>query len=133
MIPASVHYWFDISDDINETADYLFSCRQFYKNILFVDGNHDVFGKERELIEKTVDLNETLKVDSNIYYLSYRDFEFEEGVVIGCNGWYDFNFTQHLTDPEECEELWKNLPTRDVKSINLEVQMLKKFKELQSN
>ena len=108
----------DISDDINETADYLFSCRQFYKNILFVDGNHDVFGKERELIEKTVDLNETLKVDSNIYYLSYRDFEFEEGVVIGCNGWYDFNFTEHLTDPEECEELWKNLPTRDVKSIN---------------
>ena len=61
----------DISDDINETADYLFSCRQFYKNILFVDGNHDVFVKERELIEKTFDLNETLKVDSKIYYLSY--------------------------------------------------------------
>ncbi len=108
----------DISDDINESADYIFSCKQFYKNILFVDGNHDVFGKELELTEKTTQLNEQLKVDPDVYYLPYRDFEYKGGVVVGCNGWYDFNFTQHLTDPVECEKLWKSLPTRDVKNIN---------------
>lgn len=108
----------DISDDINETAEYLFSCKQFYKNILFVDGNHDVFGKELEVTEKTSLLNEILKTDNSIYYLTYRDFVFDGGVVVGCNGWYDFNFTKHLTDPVECEKLWEHLPTRDYKSVN---------------
>ena len=108
----------DISDDINETAEYLFSCKQFYKNVLFVDGNHDVFGNEKELTEKTSDLNEILKKDKNIYYLSYRDFITDNIAFIGCNGWYDFCFTENMTSPTECEAMWNNLPTRDKKHIN---------------
>ena len=82
----------DISDDLELSLKYLDDISKYYKKVLFVDGNHEHVNIYPELY--SIDyINTKIKELNNdkIVYLSKESYKFNDTVIIGCNGWWDYS------------------------------------------
>ena len=79
----------DISDDLNESINYLNEIAQYYKKILFIDGNHEHVHKYPKLYD-TQYINKLISNDK-IVYLPTTPYKINETLFIGCCGWWDYN------------------------------------------
>lgn len=79
----------DISDSLEESINYLENISEYYKNILFVDGNHEHVCAYPKLFENK-NISDMIK-NNNIKYLSYEPFQINNTIFVGCCGWWDYN------------------------------------------
>lgn len=81
----------DICDDIEISINYLDEISKYYKKILFVDGNHEHTTKYPYL--NSVEYIDSLvkkKKNEKLVYLPNNDFFYEDYVIIGCCGWWNY-------------------------------------------
>lgn len=82
----------DISDDLDLSLKYLDEVSVHYKKVLFVDGNHEHVNIYPELYSidyiyyKIKDMN-----NDKIAYLPKESYKFNDTMIIGCNGWWDYS------------------------------------------
>ena len=81
----------DISDDLDLSLNYLNEISQYYKYIIFVDGNHEHVNVYPYLYEKEEIIEKIKKINNpKIFYLPYQHFIYEKTVFIGSCGWWDY-------------------------------------------
>ena len=95
----------DISDNIQDSINYLNYISQYYQKVLFVDGNHEHVYKYPKLYDK----NEICKLIDNpkVVYLSKYPYKINKTLFIGCCGWWDYN-NQSSTTIEKCTHYFDN-------------------------
>lgn len=83
----------DISDDIDLSIDYVNQLSQYYKHIMFIDGNHEHVAIYPELYTNSFIQNKIEhKIQNNkITYLSNKPYIINDTVFIGSCGWWDYN------------------------------------------
>lgn len=80
----------DVSDNPDLTYEWLVTVSSEYKQILFIDGNHEHQGTGFEIEkvnEKIKDMSSTVP---NLHYLSSKPYVKDDVAIIGTNGWWDF-------------------------------------------
>ena len=84
----------DISDNLDLTIDYLdkLSKTTKYSKILFVDGNHEHVYAHPNLYSKKFIYEKIKKLNNKkIVFLPLQPFKINKTMIIGCNGWWDYN------------------------------------------
>lgn len=79
----------DISDNIHTSLEFINEISDNYKNILFIDGNHEHTENFPNLLDK-YDINNMIN-NNKLIYLSMNPYIIEDTVFIGCCGWWDYN------------------------------------------
>ena len=79
----------DISDILENSLQYLDTITKLYKKIFFVDGNHEhinyyPYTYSRSHIKKCI-------TNSKIVFLPITPYRIDDTVIIGVNGWWDYN------------------------------------------
>ena len=95
----------DISDNLNTSIEYLNEISQFYKKILFVDGNHEHVHKYPQLYDKQYINN--LVTNEKIVYLPSKPYKINKTVFIGCCGWWNYN-NKNTQSIENCKKYFDN-------------------------
>lgn len=93
----------DVSENQQETLDTLNQVEQLSgAKVLFVPGNHDLWGPKDDptQIEAIYD-----RYCQDEHCLCGRDFVFEDKVVLGDVGWYDYSFGSGRYSFEEFEKM----------------------------
>jgi predicted phosphodiesterase len=103
----------DISNDVKETANFLREATKNYKNVAFVDGNHDHYNCNVSRTEyKSVAENMKYLLEESIKngwnYLTYNDMIIGDTVFIGNSGWYDWNAGDPRYTKQDYYTAWKN-------------------------
>ncbi len=99
----------DVSDDIDLTVNYLNELSKYthYKNILFVDGNHEHVNSYPNLISADNIYSKIKNLKNNkIIYLRKEPFRFKEVVIVGANGWWDY-CNKDSKEIENCKNYFK--------------------------
>lgn len=127
----------DVSDDLNETMKYLDHVSQFYKKILFVDGNHEHVNNYPDLYSKE-EIKSKIK-NEKVVYLTSENFILNGVAFIGSCGWWDHSeikeysyfkdWIPHLTKKQN-EEFCLNVKTEAIKHAK---DIEERIKELESN
>jgi hypothetical protein len=122
----------DISDDITVSLEYIKHVKNFYKKIIFIDGNHEHSHLYPELIQKN-----TVKTEKDIHYLGDEDVIIHKSVFIGACGWWDYDGEKEENIEEEYyvkklgkeknKIFAKNVMQRAKEEYFLIVQKLKKY------
>jgi len=94
----------DIADDYQSLVTFLFESCKYYKKVVFVFGNHDLFitKEDRNLdIFYSLEKIEKLKKEkiNNLYILDGDIVEIEGVKIGGTCGWYDGNYTMKNLNP----------------------------------
>lgn len=84
----------DVSNNIDTVLDELKVACSCYQNVLYIDGNHEYINNYHDFNTVINKINDGMQDYSNFYYLRKRDFIFENKVIIGANGWWDFRFME---------------------------------------
>jgi len=118
----------DISDDLNESINYLNEISQYYKKILFVDGNHEHVHKYPKLYD-TKYINKLINNDK-IVYLSTTPYKIKKTLFIGCCGWWDYN-NKNNTNIENCTHYFDDWIPEFTREDNIEFikNVIKRSKE----
>jgi len=100
----------DISDyietgDENDVYTSLIRLGNIYKDVYFVDGNHEFQPNRLNVEAVKEDLIDCIGVLENVHYIPIQENIIGDVGIVGCNGWWDYTFDG--TDPEECLEDWK--------------------------
>ena len=98
----------DISDSLHKSLSYLDLISKYYKEILFVDGNHEHTDIYPKLYTIEYINNEIKKLNNDkIRYLPKNDYILGNTVFIGACGWWDFNDDDDLTFNSQSENYFK--------------------------
>ena len=102
----------DMTEDLEETADFLFEAKKHYKNVCYVDGNHDHYQIRKYLNDrKSVSENEQFLSDTAAKdgwtYLQSNDLIIDDTVIIGANGWYSWNTGDTRYTEVDYRNAWK--------------------------
>ena len=94
----------DVSDHQDQTINYLISLKQYYKTIMFVDGNH-----EHQPNFLTIGLPESIRqwqglagIIDGIHFLGESPLTIGNTRFIGRNGWWCFNFGEPHIPRQQC-------------------------------
>ena len=95
----------DTSNSVKKTKKIVAEAARFYKQVLFVDGNHEAYYHKAHLGDSVfrdkIKFHNFAKKSSNITYLNSwingTQFVYGDTVFIGCNGWYDFNMAEGMS------------------------------------
>lgn len=79
----------DISDNIEDSYRYMKKLRRYYKDIIFIDGNHEHYPVKPYLLDKSL-----FPEYKNIHYLGKDDVVIEKTVFIGVCGWWDWSYSK---------------------------------------
>lgn len=79
----------DVSDNIENSYKYMKKLRRYYKDIIFIDGNHEHYPVRPYLLDTTL-----FPEYKNIHYLGKRDVVVGKTVFIGVCGWWDWSLSQ---------------------------------------
>jgi Icc-related predicted phosphoesterase len=79
----------DISNNVIDTANFLEAAKKHYKNVAFVDGNHDHYNEVSVSENQNYLFNNAMLDDWT--FLPFRDLIIDDTVFIGNNSWYDWN------------------------------------------
>ena len=99
----------DICDTLNTSLEYLNKISNYYEKIFFVDGNHehvDIYPK----LYSIKYINNLIKFNSKLIYLSDSSYIINKTAFIGCCGWWDYN-NSDKTSIEKCNNYFeKRIP-----------------------
>lgn len=84
----------DISKELTTTRDFLYQLADNYKQVIFVDGNHE-HKIDYSLIPQNCEwLDNELTKKSNITFLYDSTCIFGSTAIVGSNGWWTFDYTE---------------------------------------
>ena len=82
----------DISDSLDLSINYLNNISENFDKILFIDGNHEHISNYPNIFsDYYINFNIDLKNNNKIQYLKEKDFFFNDTVIIGCCGWWNYD------------------------------------------
>ena len=89
----------DASNSLEETAEVMRELKKVYKNVLYVDGNHDHYNSRRSgmTVESDLSLLQDHADADDWTFLAFDDFIIGDTVFIGNNGWYDWNASKTIS------------------------------------
>jgi len=97
----------DISMDWQKSYDKLVELGQYYRHVIFVDGNHEHAEDRNNIMKNCADFYEKIRHLDNVTYLHHRSsIILDDTAFIGCNGWWTFDYGQPEFSQEEC---WQRL------------------------
>lgn len=86
----------DVSQKLSTTRDFLYQLADCYKQVIFVDGNHEHKPDYTNLVDNCEWLEKELSKKSNITYLWDSTCVFGSTAIIGTNGWWTFDYCEPL-------------------------------------
>lgn len=86
----------DVSQSIYTTRDFLFQLSDYYKQIIFVDGNHEHKPDYNDILSNCEWLEKELSKKKNITYLWDSTAVFGSTAIVGTNGWWTFDYCDPL-------------------------------------
>lgn len=86
----------DVSQSIHTTRDFLYKLADSYKQVIFVDGNHEHKPDYEDILENCEWLERELGKKTNITYLWDSTAVFESTAIVGTNGWWTFDYCEPL-------------------------------------
>ena len=88
----------DIADNLEESIKYLDSISNYYKKILFVDGNHEHVYKYPKLYTKEDIQNLVNKYNNpKLVYLTNNPYQINDTIIIGCCGWWNYENGKNIS------------------------------------
>ena len=88
----------DTSDSLELSIKKLDEIGKYYEKVLFIDGNHEHVNKipnmysQYEIEELTNKINKSRGNSNNkLHFLSISPYQVGKSVIIGVNGWWDYN------------------------------------------
>lgn len=84
----------DVSTSLHTTRDFLFQLADNYKQVIFVDGNHEHKFDYSRITENNEWLENELSKKRNITYLWDSTCIFESTAILGSNGWWTFDYLE---------------------------------------
>jgi len=104
----------DISDDLELSIKKLDEIGKYYDKVLFIDGNHEHINKiptvyENYEINKLINKHNKSHNNKNnkLHFLSISPFQIGSTIIIGRNGWWDYNNWDNNIIKEETENYFK--------------------------
>lgn len=102
----------DTSNSANKTANFLNEMLNFYKYVVYVDGNHEHYSNnfysqthKTDTIENNLKYLDSLTEPGVIRLSSDKYFDYGDYRFIGCCGWYTFDY--YSNDLNKSLELWQ--------------------------
>lgn len=84
----------DVSQNLQTTIDFLYQLSDHYKQVIFVDGNHEHKPFYNNIVSNCEYLESELSKKSNITYLWDSTCIFGSTAIVGTNGWWTFDFLE---------------------------------------
>lgn len=81
----------DISQSLVKSRDFLYQLADNYKQVIFVDGNHEHKEDFSKILENCEWLEKELSKKQNITYLWDSTAIFGSTAIVGTNGWWTFD------------------------------------------
>ena len=103
----------DISDNIDNSFEYMRKLRRYYKTIIFIDGNHEHYSINPSLLDKSL-----FPDYKGIYYLGKRDVVIEKTVFIGACGWWNWSYSNRIGSVKIYERANKEADELEIKIKN---------------
>jgi len=105
----------DVSSSLIKTREFLYELADNYKQVLFVDGNHEHKPGYSKIYQNCEWLEEELSKKRNITYLWDSTCIFGSTAIVGTNGWWTFDYCEPIVSRLEqidsfCRE--ENLPEK---------------------
>lgn len=95
----------DVSKKLTTTRDFLFQLSHHYKQVIFVDGNHEHKPDYSNIVKNCEWLEEELSKKSNITYLWDSTCVFDNVAIVGTNGWWSFDYSEpHIPKYEQIDD-----------------------------
>ena len=96
----------DVSRDVRLTSSFLHHLSNAYKQVIFIEGNHEHNKQYNDLTSKEIELSNSLKNVPNITYLAESSCVIDGTAFVGAMGWWTFDFpaidgSGHLAVMEE--------------------------------
>lgn len=91
----------DVSQDLHTTRDFLFQLADNYKQVIFVDGNHEHKHDYSKILDNCDWLENQLSKRRNITYLWDSTCVFGSTAIIGTNGWWTFDYLEPVVSRME--------------------------------
>ncbi len=86
----------DVSQSIYTTRDFLYQLSDYYKQVIFVDGNHEHKPDYSDILSNCEWLEKELSKKKNITYLWDSTAVFGSTAIVGTNGWWTFDYCDPL-------------------------------------
>ena len=84
----------DVSQDLQTTKEFLYQLADNYKQVLFVDGNHEHKRDYSDIVANCEWLENQLSRKRNISYLWDSACIFGSTAIVGTNGWWSFDYSE---------------------------------------
>lgn len=84
----------DVSQSLHLTRDFLYGLADAYKQVIFVDGNHEHKIDYSNILKNCEWLENELDKKSNITYLWDSTAVFGSTAIVGTNGWWTFDYCE---------------------------------------
>ena len=81
----------DVSQELDTTRDFLYQLADSYKQVIFVDGNHEHKPDYINIVNNCEWLEKELSKKKNITYLYDSTAVFGSTAIVGANGWWTFD------------------------------------------
>lgn len=81
----------DVSQSLVKSRDFLYQLADNYKQVIFVDGNHEHKEDFSKILENCEWLEKELSKKQNITYLWDSTAIFGSTAIVGTNGWWTFD------------------------------------------
>ncbi len=86
----------DVSQSLHSTRDFLYQLADNYKQVVFVDGNHEHKPDYADITSNCEWLERELSKKNNITYLWDSTAVFGSTAIVGSNGWWTFDYCEPL-------------------------------------
>lgn len=104
----------DTSDSLELSIKKLDEMGKYYDKVLFIDGNHEHIDKMPKMYEEYDIENLTIKANkghnnknNKLHFLSTSPYQIGDTIIIGKNGWWDYNNWDDKTIKKETENYFK--------------------------
>ena len=84
----------DISQSLTKSRDFLYQLADHYKQVIFVDGNHEHKNDYSNILDNCEWLEKELSKKQNITYLWDSTAVFGSTAIVGTNGWWTFDYCE---------------------------------------
>ena len=84
----------DVSKDIGLTTSFISHLADSYKQVIYIDGNHEHYKSYEDLDKNVILLEKNLSRYKNVTYLADSSIVIEGTAFIGTNGWWTFDFPE---------------------------------------
>ena len=111
----------DIADDIYTTVIELEKACSVYKKVLYVEGNHESTKNYDNIDYSKQEISKMMSEHENFIFLPEQDCVFDDLVIIGATGWWDFKICEPDITEKECIESFKTdwCPTKGLQKEDI--------------